>query len=215
MGAEHSWCVRNFSSGLFDSMPIQYERAYGGWDRTPADPNDYRLDSRNPVGTGFASRSDSCIGMRLPNIEYPDQLISSWKDRPPPAGLNAVECHWSPRRELAGTYDDKWRKSRFPLLAEHSNPKYHNCAPADQQVQRYFRGGEVVELTNLSPSGRLAFQLPKIYPFFQTRFGRERVEHRAQLCTVIVEPEIPRVIMAWQGPPLSAITASMSLIRRL
>lgn len=182
----------------FESMPIQYERSYGGWDRSAADPAEHRLEDRNPVGKGFAVRAEGCVDMPLPNIEYPDQLISSWKDRPAPAGLNAIECQWTPRRELAGTYDENWRTNRYPLWAEDFDQRYHHCAPADQQVRGFLRGGEAVQLINLSRSGRLAFRLPRIYPFFQTYFGSERIEHRGQLCTVIVEPEIPRVVMAWQ-----------------
>jgi hypothetical protein len=156
----------------FESMPITFERAYGGWDRSGADPVDHRLESRNPVGTGFALRAKSCAGQRLANVEYPDQLIGSWKDRPAPAGLNVIDCSWSPRRELAGTYDEKWRQTRFPLWAEDFDPRYNNCAPADQQVQGFLCGGEVVGLVNLCPKGHLAFSLPRVYPFFQTRFGR-------------------------------------------
>jgi hypothetical protein len=182
----------------FESMPITYERAYGGWDRSGSDPAQHRMESRNPVGTGFSVRFDNCIGKKLPNIEYPDQLIGAWKDRPEPAGFNAVDSAWSPRRELAGTYDDHWRQTRFPLWAEDFDPRYGNCAPRDQQAPGFLRGGEPVKLVNLSPHGTLSFTLPRIYPFFQTRFGRERVDHRAQLCTVVFEPEFPRVIMGWQ-----------------
>jgi hypothetical protein len=60
------------------------------------------------------------------------------------------------------------------------------------------RGGEVVEVINMSEHGRLQFELPKVYPFFRTRFGREHVEHRAQLSTVIVEPDALRLMMVWQ-----------------
>lgn len=182
----------------FESMSITYERAYGGWDRSSPDPAKHRMEERNPVGTGFAIRQKHCVGMRLPNVEYPDQLISSWKHRPPPAGLNAVDCSWSPRRELAGTYDEQWLENRFPLWAEDFDPHYRNCAPIDQQAPNFFRGGEVVDLVNLSREGRLTFELPRIHLAFQTRFGTERVEHQAQLCTVIIEPEIPHVIMSWQ-----------------
>lgn len=182
----------------FESMPIKFERAYGGWDRSSSDSVEHRFEGRNPVGTGFALHAKNCIGMRLPNVEYPDQLIHSWKARPIPAGLNAIDCSWSPRRELAGTYDEQWRQNRFPLWAEDFDPHYNNCAPRDQQTQSYLRGGEAVELINLSPNGRLGFSLPRIYPFFETYFGHERVEHRAQLCTVIIEPDVSHVIMAWQ-----------------
>jgi hypothetical protein len=182
----------------FEALPITYERAFGGWDCTSRNPAEHRLYDRNPVGTGFLLRSEGCIGVRLPNIEYPNHLISSWKDRPMPAGLNAVECSWSPRRELAGTYDEKWRQGRFPLWAEDYDSRYNNCAPTDQQMHGYLRGGEEVELINLSPNGCLRFSLPRVYPFFITSFGFERVEHRAQLCTIIIEPDKPCVIMAWQ-----------------
>jgi len=186
------------SPAPFESMPIKYERSYGGWDRSASDPADHRLESRNPIGTGFAVRGEGCVDMRLPNIEYPNQLIGSWKDRPAPAGLNAIDCYWTPRRELAGTYDDKWRAERLPLWAEDFDQRYNHCAPVDQQVPGFLRGGEEMQLINLSRDSRLAFRLPRIYPFFQTRFGGEHIEHRGQLCTVIVEPDVPRVIMAWQ-----------------
>jgi hypothetical protein len=183
----------------FERMPMSYERAFGGWDRAAAQPVDYRLEERNPVGTGFAVREENCVGMHLPNVEYPSHLISSWKDHPPPAGLNAVDCAWLPRRQLAGTYDDAWRRNRFPLWAEDFDPRYHNCSPADQQPGQYFTGGEHIELAGMSESGTLVFDLPKLGLAFRTRFGGERVDQEGQLCTVIIEPNVPRVMLAWQA----------------
>ena len=182
----------------FTSMPVTYERAYGGWDRSSANPDDHRLEDRNPVGTGFATKAEHCHGLRLPNVEYPEQRIQSWKQRPAPAGLNAIDCSWSPRRELAGTYDEHWQKDRFPLWAKDFDPRYRNCAPRDQQAPGFFKGGEVIDLVNLSRSGRLAFPLPRPRFSCVTRFGSKRVERDTQLCTVIVEPDVPRVMMAWQ-----------------
>jgi hypothetical protein len=182
----------------FESMPIVYERAFGGWDRSSKDSAEHRMDLRNPVGRGFIHRGSSAVGTALPNVELLDQLISDWTDKPSPAGLNAIDCAWSPRRELAGTYDDAWRARRFPLWAEDYDPRYGNCAPTDQQVPGYLRGGEEIGLANLSPHGPLNFRLPRIYPFFQTRFGCERIDHRAQLCTIVIEPDYPRVLMVWQ-----------------
>ena len=182
----------------FDEMPLTYERAYGGWDKSAEDDKHHRLEGRNPVGTGFAVRAENCSTLPLPNIEYPDQLISGWKDNPSPAGFNAIDCAWSPRRELAGTYDENWRRTRFPSWAEDFDPHYRNCAPLDQQGKNYFVGGELVEILNMSENGTLSFQIPKVHLSFRTRFGRELVDHEGQLCTVIVEPNVPRVILAWQ-----------------
>ncbi|HEY6924501.1 MAG TPA: DUF2169 domain-containing protein [Steroidobacteraceae bacterium] len=182
----------------FGSMPIVYERAYGGWDTCLADPADHRMETRNPIGTGFALRAEHCVGQLLPNVEYADQLIGAWDDCPTPAGLSAVECHWSPRREHAGTYDERWLATRFPLWAEDFDSRYYNSAPVDQQGPGFWRGGETIDLLNLNKAGRMTFALPRIYPFFQTRFGTEHVEHRGRLCTVLVEPDVSRVVMVWQ-----------------
>ena len=165
----------------FDVMPIRYERSFGGWDRHAEDPREHRFDLRNPVGTGFALKEVNCIGLLGPSVEYPNRLIESWRDRPTPAGFGAIACHWSPRRELAGTFDDRWRRERFPLWPNDFDAHYNNAAPTDQQTALFLRGGERAELVNLTPAGRLAFKLPRIYPFFVTKFGRERVEHRGQL----------------------------------
>jgi len=182
----------------FESMPIHYERAYGGQDLSAGDAANHRIEDRNPVGVGCAMQAEHCVDQRLPNIEYPNQLIESWRDRPAPAGLNAVESSWSPRRQLAGTYDDAWRRERFPLWAEDFDDRYNNCAPLDQQVAPFLRGGEMVELVNLSPDGKLAFTLPRIHLSFRTRFCRKDQEHRGHLCTVLLEPDQSRVVMSWQ-----------------
>jgi hypothetical protein len=182
----------------FERMPVTYENAYGGWDKSAPNEREHRLEARNPVGTGFAVRVENCKGARLPNVEAANQLIRHWKDRPAPAGLNAVDCAWSPRRELAGTYDDNWRRQRFPLWAEDFDPRYNNCAPRDQQAPTFLGGGERVEVLNMSPGGRLAFSLPRIELAFRTRFGGERVDHAGQLCTVLIEPNRSRLVMAWQ-----------------
>lgn len=182
----------------YESMPIVFERAYGGWDRGAADPAEHRLEARNPVGTGFATRAAHAIGQALPNVEDARHLISAWDDRPAPAGLSCVSCDWSPRRELAGSYDEQWQARRAPLWALDFDARYHQCAPADQQVLTRLHGGETVELHNLSPDGTMSFVLPRVQPLFETWFGRDSVEHRGQLATVTIEPDLRRLAMTWQ-----------------
>jgi hypothetical protein len=181
----------------FEEMPIIYERAFGGRDTRHADSADHQFEPLNPIGTGFATREKHLEGQAAPNIEDPNQLISSWKDRPPPAGFGAISSYWLPRRRYAGTYDARWQRERFPLWAEDFDDRFFQCAPPDQQVPGFLRGGETVELENLSPTGYLSFVLPKVYPVFTTRFGKESVEHRGHIQTVILEPDYPRVILVW------------------
>ncbi len=186
------------SSEPFESMPVIYERAFGGWDTIPENPAEHRLYSSNPIGAGFATRGAHLNGKPLPNIEYPKNLIGSWKDRPPPAGFGAIASYWSPRLEWAGTYDEKWMNEKFPLLPNDFDQRFYQCAPDDQQAQGFLQGGELVELENLCEQGVLRFHLPKVWLVFTTLFGKRVEEHRAKLQTVILEPDLARVIMVWQ-----------------
>jgi hypothetical protein len=182
----------------FDTMPITYERAFGGYDRSDPDPAQHRLYDRNPVGTGFAVRASHLHDQPVPNIEYPSQRIRDWTERPLPAGLGPIPRWWSPRREHAGTYDQRWVNERMPLWATDFDDRYHQSAPPDQQVSGFLRGGEVVELTNLTPTGVLRFALPKVHLGYTTFFGADQHHHVGQLDAVIIEPDKYRVMLVWQ-----------------
>jgi hypothetical protein len=181
----------------FLTMPIVYERAYGGVGRMSEDPNKVKQEQRNPVGRGFAVSASHLVGRPLPNIEDPRALITSWRRRPRPAGFGPIASHWSPRAELAGTYDQAWEEERQPLLPHDFDDRHYQCAPEDQQASGFLRGGEPVELRNLSARGAVGFTLPRIYLAFRTYFGEEAVEHRANLHTVILEPDDERVVLVW------------------
>ncbi len=173
----------------FTATPIVYEHAYGGSEQDDPDPRKHRIDLRNPVGTGVAAHPDNLVGKPAPSIEDPSGS---------PAGFGAIGGWWTPRRELAGTYDERWEAERKPLLPEDWDPRCLLCAPADQQVPGYLRGGEVLELANLTPGGWLRSALPSVSLAFESWFGSERREHRAELVTVVAESEGPRLILAWQ-----------------
>lgn len=174
-------------------VPIVYERAYGGYDQTDPDPKKQYMDARNPVGCGAAAKTRHLIGQPVPNFEYPNGDL----EKPNPAGFGAIDSFWSPRRELNGTYDKAWEQKRRPLLPEDWDPRSLLCSPVDQQPKSHLRGGEFVELINLTRDGVLRFVLPKVYFTFSTRFGRRTEEHRSRLATVIIEPDYPRVVMVW------------------
>lgn len=185
--------VTESSAEPITTVPIVYERAYGGYDRTDSDPTKQRMDSRNPVGCGLVAKSEHRLGQPLPNFEYPKGSL----EKSGPAGFGAIDCYWSPRRELMGTYDKAWQQSRLPLLPEDWDPRSLLCSPADQRPDSHLFGGEPVELMNLTPEGKLSFTLPKVHLTFNTRIDRRRAEHRSRLSTVIIEPDYPRVLMVW------------------
>src|SRR5439155_2428396 len=181
----------------FIKMPITYERAFGGMELKSKNPKRHKWDRRNPVGTGFARSRSRLIGQRVPNIHALGSGLFHWLRKPRPAGFGVVAGHWVPRVKLAGTCDEKWEAERAPLLPEDFDDRFYQCAPPDQRTARFLKGGEEVQLTNLTPGGSLSFRLPRVVLGFETDFGREPVRHRANLHTVILEPDVPRVILVW------------------
>lgn len=95
----------------------------------------------------------------------------------------------------------------MPLLPQDWSPRSWQSSPIDQQSATHLRGGELVELTNLTESGSLRFVLPKKYFALTSRFGARREEHRTRMITVIIEPDVPRVIVVW----LSSLTCRVDV----
>ena len=174
-------------------LAITYERAYGGYDQSDPDPEKQQMDSRNPVGCGVATKPEHLIGQAVPNFDYPNGNL----EKDGPAGFGALASHWTPRRELTGTYDEAWQQNRLPLLPEDWDPHSLLCSPVDQRPETYLLGGEPVDLVNLTPGGRLSFVLPRVYLSFRTLIDTRKEEHRSRLSCVIIEPDFPRVIMVW------------------
>jgi hypothetical protein len=184
----------------FVKMPLVYERAFGGVD-TNSDQPERDWDWRNPVGCGFAVQKAHLRDVPVPNVEFPDQLVRAWDDRPAPAGFGAIASHWQPRASYAGTYDERWMKDRQPLLPDDFDERFYQCAPKDQQAPAFLVGGEPVACFNLSPVGDLRFMLPRLHLGFDTRFfdGSREIHKLRKLHTVILEPDFPRVSLVWHS----------------
>jgi hypothetical protein len=184
----------------FVQIPLIWERAYGGADPKNTDPNQPAWSAQNPAGVGFANSEANLENRQAPNLEDPTALITSWKDRPKPAGFGPIAYHWSPRVDFCGTYDAAWRKTRFPLVPTDFDDRFYQCAPTDQQVRNFLRGGEACELVNVSPKGPIRFRLPKVVVGFQTHFYTgAHADHNGRLHTVILDPDHHRVMLVWQS----------------
>lgn len=183
----------------FTRMPIMYERSFGGTDQHDEDPKLHGWEPRNPVGVGFALDKVHVIGTPAPNIEDPQRPYGDWR-RGQPAGFGPIARHWAPRVGLAGTYDEAWEKARSPLLPSDFDEAFYQCAPQDQQVPGFLKGGENVELHNLTPEGLLTFDLPRATLGLTTRFyGGTQAVHRADLHTLIIQPDERRFQMVWHS----------------
>lgn len=183
----------------FERMPLTYERAYGGWDRTNKEKPEVEL--RNPVGTGFIarpSRGATIDGVRLPNLEDCRHRIRNPADRPPPANFGLIASHWEPRLQLAGTYDEAWKRERFPLVPVDFDRCHFNAAPADLQVPGFLSGGEPVEVLNASTRGQLRFHLPTIHLGGVIMLRSERRELQMRLDTIVIDTDEHLLTMIWR-----------------
>ena len=183
----------------FTRMPITYERAFGGTDQKDENPKRHRWEPRNPVGVGFGTQRGHVVGMLAPNIEDPRRPYHSWR-RGKPAGFGPTARHWLPRVNLAGTYDKHWEETRKPLLPSDFDEHFYQCAPEDQQVNGFLKGGEVVELSNMTPDGHLTFRLPRVTFGMTTHFyDGTQDQHRAVLHTLILQPDKLGFQMVWHS----------------
>lgn len=184
----------------FERMPLIYENAYGGVDKTkPAEETAPEFSTSNPLGKGFVGiKSSPQEGLALPNIEDPRHLIQKWEDRPTPAGFGFITRAWQPRVALAGTYDDQWKKKRMPLLPLDFDERYFNGAHPDLISPTLFTGGEPVTIKNMTESGLVSFALPvwnePVKIFMK---GNSKV-FKPILDTVVIEPDDNSVSVTWR-----------------
>ena len=190
----------------FTQMDIGMERAYGG-------PG---FDA-NPWGRGREPmETESGPQVMLPNVEDSRGLVSSPSSKPAPVVLGPLPVLWPARRKLAGTYDDKYMKTRWPWLPEDFDWRWFLEAPSDQQLESgFWRGDEPFEAHNLHPTipsfrSRMPGLTPRVFldvvppnggaPSFR--------EVRMYLDTITWDAGLGKLLLVWRG---SSEIASESL----
>jgi uncharacterized protein YjbI with pentapeptide repeats len=197
----------------FTEMPLDWSRAFGGprW-------------KRNPLGRGHGE--SEYMGQRvqlLPNVELPQAPVVSPGDKPEPAGFGPLDPAWPQRRELAGTYDERWLHTLFPGMAADVDWRFFNLAPPDQHHEGFWEGDEDWRLDNLHPRRpRMEGRLPGLVArAFVTRRGQSdparssspaspdeeevRLEEvELALRTLWLFPDAERAVLIWQGSTTTA-----------
>lgn len=189
------------SPRAFERIPLTFERAFGGWDRSSPDPDHHACELRNPVGRGFHTRH--AVERKddfAPNIEDPSQPIRSFRDCPAPVGFGFTSPHWQPRLEYAGTYDEVWDKTRKPRLPKDFDVRYFSGAPQGLVAPGYLRGDETVQSVGLDPSGELRFSLPGLPPprVRASLLGQPDPTLDPRLDTVVLDFDQRRVSLLWR-----------------
>ena len=165
----------------FERMPVTWARAFGG-----------EGFERNPKGRGFAEVVDPESGKKrrpLPNVELPNELITSPGDEPEPVSFSGYELPWPQRRQYQGTYDRKWEKERMPGFPEDFDWHFFNVAPPDQRLKDGLSLGTPFEIENMHP------EKPVVRGHLPTVRARCFMELRGddQLREVMMRPETLRL----------------------
>ncbi|WP_438001764.1 pentapeptide repeat-containing protein [Sorangium sp. So ce185] len=116
-------------------------------------------------------------------------------------GFGPLDAMAPERVARAGTYDDAWLEERSPDLPLDFDPAYHNTAPADQQLDEPFAGGEPFTLEHMHPDQPvLTGRLPRLRPraFVKLREGELR-EVPMRFETVQLFPAAERMLLLFRG----------------
>lgn len=177
----------------FSMMDMSWERAFGG--------EGYE---ENPVGEGIKPQSaeNRRLEIRLPNIEEPGRLIASPGDRPHPAGIGPRGLDWPARLKKLGTFDDKWLRDHWPAFPGDFDFGYFNMAPEDQQLDGYFRGGEVFDIRGMhSESPRIEGRTPelraRVFAAYDDNVNISEI--KTSLDTVWFFPNYMTGVLIWRG----------------
>jgi len=185
----------------FVSMPISYNNAFGGIDKSQQDPLKFRWYPTNHAGVGYHEFTGKELidGKPLPNTEERGQAITQPQGTYRPMAFGALGRAWQPRPKFAGTYDQAWLDRQAPFLPNDFNELYYQASPEDQQID-HPSGGETVELVNLTPRGMTRFRLPylEVTPGFVLKRGAVK-EMRSTIDTVVIEPDLERFMVTWRA----------------
>jgi|SRR5262245_12692787 len=209
------------------SLEIRYDRAYGGIDiySDPKLPCPY---GRNPLGRGFviANTKRAVDNLELPNLEDPGDLLTPerlclghfvhWERQPMPQGFGWFPKHWRPRGELAGVMpadraiEQQLRQAYALLVPPDQREMYAQTQLPDMNFQffngaspglivPFLSGGELVQLTNLTPDGELRFRLPTERARIGLDIGRGVQEPGAVLHTVMIRVDDGQIDLVWRA----------------
>lgn len=176
----------------FDQMPISWDRAFGG--------EGY---AANPIGRGFAptKTEDGQTVHSLPNVEFQKKLITSPRDRPPPAGFAPIDPASPKRLAKLGTYDKRWLETRYPDYPDDFDPTYFNMAPEDQWLETSIDGSERVVIEHMHPTKeRIEGKIPRfVARAFVSRESALLKEVSLRLDTVLLVPHMERVVLVYRA----------------
>ena len=127
----------------FYKMPLGYEQAFGG------EGLKTNFKGKGYYGNSFARFFGKNLSS-MPNLEYPENPISSHTKKVAPAAFGPIDIRCQQRMQWAGRYGKQWLKQGFPGLADNVDFRLFNIAAQDQWAGQFWQGGEPYQLRGMS-----------------------------------------------------------------
>jgi hypothetical protein len=181
---------------ITEPIPLIYELAWGGMNH--ADPLHPRGEERNYVGRGLDAEPAALVGQPAAQLESLEHPVATSR-QPEPASFGPIHRHWQPRCRFAGTFDERWMKTRMPLLPEDFDTRYHIAVPHDQWSPKPLRSDEPIGITGATSEGVWRFRLPRVHPGFTSKGPAGVATHPTHLDTILIDADTRRVELSWRA----------------
>jgi len=184
-----------------EAIPLTMAHAYGGRDQWDGLDVPYPL---NPDGIGCYLWENSAEDKPLPNLEEPDQLITSWDSKPLPAGVGPCPPMSGIRlARLAGPSLRAFAAGKPDPGAEgpplQFDATFFNAAHPRMIVPSVEPGARVV-VAGVTGGAPLVIDLPEARPRCRVRFESETDERPLAIDQIGVEADKRRVFISYRFP---------------
>jgi len=175
----------------FTEMPLDAEHAFGGvleneWGELG--------NPVNPKGKGWYIYEDQAEGGPLPNLEDPDDRMTSPTQNPEPV----APCVWPAAGAFLAAGGKLMERKRFPSRQEMDH-LIHCWAHPRLMLERVVQAGEMLTVDGVCEDGPLAFTVPSFEGAGEVVCGQEHTQIPFKLDTLIVLADQRRLVCRWRG----------------
>ena len=139
----------------FETIPLVYERAFGGWDRREPDAMQHRCEPRNPVGLGYRAHALAPDDeVPLPNIELPGNPLRGCpamrRRRPDSDSSHHIGSRVRHSPEPMTRRGCAAEAPFFPAISTAASSTRH---PRGSSLSSYLKGDEPAVVVGATPGG--------------------------------------------------------------
>ncbi len=174
----------------FEKIALTLDNAFGGSVENEFGKLEYPF---NPAGKGYYLNEEQALGSPLPNIESPDEPITSFEQKPRPV----APCVYP--------QDGGLRLSKLPEIDKPETRMIdiahliYCWAHPDLTISDDINPGDEIVITGIRPEGAFKTFVPEFMGRAQVAFDHERWDLSMKLDTIIVLGEERRVVFRWWG----------------